>query len=284
MKENFEAQINFRTVVETALRRAHEKHESLGVKGEERISKNQFGETALRLDLEAEEVILETLKEARIPVRVISEEHGIVNITGSPLYLGILDGLDGSNRYEAGRGKERYGTMFAVFSNLNPAFDEYVVSGIMEHSTNKLFIAEKGKGCHTISTEGEKQTRVAISSSLAKKTRIYIDEHWELNRKTFSEKLANEFTIKDLRSFAAYFADLISGEVDLVLACTRKGNLEPAIGYGLVSESGEVMVSIDGSSLQDKKYLEFGQIEQTPIISATSQSLALKLIEYLSYK
>lgn len=55
--------------------------------------KNQFEETALKVDIECEKAILDFLKEAGVPIRVISEEYGQVGITENPRYLGILDGI-----------------------------------------------------------------------------------------------------------------------------------------------------------------------------------------------
>jgi len=155
MKEKqFETVHDFERILQSALHRAYTTHEALGSRGEELVQKNQFGETALRIDIEAEEAVLDFLKESGIPIRVISEEHGKVGIVPSPVYLGILDGLDGSNRYQAGRGKECYGTMLGIFSNIDPVYGDYVTSGIMEHSTGKLFITEKGVGSFLLDAQG----------------------------------------------------------------------------------------------------------------------------------
>lgn len=75
-----------------SLRRALLVHDNLGENGE-KLEKNQFGETALKVDIECEKAILDFLKEAGVPIRVISEEHGQVDITENPRYLGILDGI-----------------------------------------------------------------------------------------------------------------------------------------------------------------------------------------------
>ena len=66
--------------------------------------RNQFGESALELDVRAKETVLDTLRESQVPIRVVSEEHGTADIGANPRFLGLLDGLDGSNRYLAGPG------------------------------------------------------------------------------------------------------------------------------------------------------------------------------------
>ena len=81
----------------TSLEKAYQIHQELGVTGEELVQKNQFGETALKVDIEIEKAIIEVLRKAGIPIRIISEEHGITEIGNNPIYLGVLDGLDGSS-------------------------------------------------------------------------------------------------------------------------------------------------------------------------------------------
>lgn len=286
MKEKKIIQIknfDFEQVVASALCCAYEAHESLGALGEKLMEKNQFGETALRLDIEAERAVLNSLREINFPARVISEEHGIVEIVKEPKYLGILDGLDGSDVYRKERGSGMYGTMFGIFSNLNPRYKEYLTSGIMLHATNQLFIANKGAGAFVISENRRKPTHTSRESKLNKKMVINIDEHYDFNKKFFSKRLSG-FNIKDPRAMAAYFTNLVSKKSDLVLICSRKNNLEPAIAYGLVKEAGGVMVSKDGASLGENRYLEFGKNEELPIIAASSEKLVLELLDFLNKK
>jgi len=269
-----------RSVVVEALQRAFSVHENLGETGEELIQKNQFGETALKVDIKCENAIIDFLREMKIPIRIISEEHGTVDVLDNPQYLGILDGLDGSSVYKKERGIGRYGTMFGIFNSINPSYEDYVVSGIMQHATKRLYIAVKNGGAFII--EGDKKTQIHSSKKtvLDTDTRIYVDEYFEINKKTFSENL-KEFEVKCLGSSAIYYADVASGDADLALECTRKNNLEIAIAYGLETEAGAVMVDLNGVSIADKKYLEFGQKEKLPIITAATKELSEKLIEHI---
>ncbi|MBU0471938.1 MAG: hypothetical protein KKF89_04810 [Nanoarchaeota archaeon] len=271
----------------SALKNAYKIHESLGLSGEELIKKNQFGDTTLRVDIEAEKAVINTLQERNIPIRIISEEHGTIDITDNPIFLGVLDGLDGSNIYKKERGKGRYGTMFAIFSGLDPKYNDYIFSGIMEHSTRRLFHAFKNKGSFVIENDNIIPIKCSSCKTLDKETRVYIDEKdndqkWHpFMKEIFTNKLKG-YDLKWLGSSAVYYADLASGNADLALECTRKGNLEIAVAYGLVTESGGVIISLEGTSLESKKYLEFGQDKYIPVISAATKELALKLIEYIN--
>jgi fructose-1,6-bisphosphatase/inositol monophosphatase family enzyme len=283
-REQFEMMPNFEQIIFLALRRAYEVHENLGSRGEELIQKNQFGETALRIDIEAEEAVINVLKENNIPIRIISEEHGQIDIMPNPKYLGVLDGLDGSNRYQAGRGTERYGTMFGVFSNIDPLYHDYITSGIMEHSTGNFFSSQKNASSFLLEKNGDKSLiHVSDKNILNKDTKIYINEYWELCRNVFLSKLKGREAV-DPRAYSTYFSDLASGKTDLVLTCTGKNNLEIAIGFGLIAEAGGVIIDSNGESLENKKYLQFGQKEQLPIIAASSQELAQDLIDFLKSK
>ena len=282
-ENSIESKERLESIAIESLSRALSVHDTLGEAGEELVQKNQFGETALRVDVECEKAVLDFLREAKIPIRVISEEHGQVDITENLRYLGILDGLDGSNVYKKERGRARYGTMFGIFATTNPRYGDYLMSGIMEHSTKRLFVAFSNGGAFVI--EGDKRTPIHSSGKtrLDPAAQVYIDEYFEINRETFSKKLKG-FNTHYGGSSAVYYADVASGAADLALECTRKNNLEIAVAYGLETEAGAVMVGLDGASIGDKKYLEFGQSEKVPIITAATRELAEGLIEHIKTK
>lgn len=261
-----------------ALHAAYGVHESLGADGEALIHKNQFGDTALRVDIECEQAVLHVLRKDSVPIQVISEEHGTTIIGGKPQYLGILDGLDGSSLYKKARGKKGYGTMFAIFSGTDPTYDDYIVCGIMQHATNRLLVAEKNQGAYVI--EGGQQHVLSVSGkeSLDASVKIYIDEYFDYNRETFSQHL-REFKPKYEGASSLYYAALAEGSADLVLECTRKGNLEIAVEYGLTREAGGMVADLNGQDIGNEKYLTFGQDKQFGIISAAARNLVLEVLK-----
>lgn len=270
-----------------ALNKSYEVHQKLGAKGEELIEINRFGETALKIDVEIEKAIINILKNNNVPMRIISEEHGTIDLCKKPIYLGVLDGLDGSKEYKNNRGKGRYGTMFGIFSKLSPFYDDYLFGGVMEHSTKKIFYVSKGRGSFVIVNGKKQPIYTSNCKKLNEKTRIYIDIEFDKNRgvtfmqDTFLSKLEG-YKILFQRSTAAHYVDLASGQVDLILECTRKGNLEMAVAYGLIKEAGGVMVTSKGTSWANKKYLEYGQDKNLPVISASTNQLAKVLIKQIN--
>lgn len=271
-----------------ALKRAYTSHKRLGVKGLEERRRNQFGELILDADWNAEEIIIKIFEEYGVPITIVSEEHGKVELGNE--FLGILDGLDGTNRYRAfmaGDTTARYGTMLGIFKGTNPSYEDYLTSGVMEHSTRRLFFASKGKGAFVVNLDDGKPIDVKVSSArrFDNKTRILVDYYpseYEFHKtiiKPYVDKLEG-FNFRTLRSSAAHYVDLASGEADLVFECTRKGNLEIAVAYSLVTEAGGVIVTADVSSIGPKKYFEFGQREYIPIISAPTLELSHGFLEH----
>jgi len=261
---------------------AYEVHEELGSRGEERAQKNQFGETALLVDIKTEEAVINVLRTAHVPIELISEEHGIVEIGEAPRFLGVLDGLDGSSVYSLQRGKARYGTMLSIFSSLAPNYGDYLLCGVMIHSPKpELFFARKGGGSFVV-MDGEWR---AISCSgvmkLQETTKIYIDDYFEVNRELFAKRLAG-FNIQSAHSSAVHYTDVARGAADAALECTRKRNLEIAVAYGLVTEAGGVMLTLDKTSLEHRHYRTFSQDKHTPIVTASTLELADDIIRYIA--
>ena len=148
----------------------------------------------------------------------------------------------------------------------------------MQHATARMFIAEKGKGAYIL--HGGKKQKIATSTQrrLSQGVRIYIDEYFEYNRKTFSPFLS-EFEPKYECASSLYYAALAEGEADVVLECTRKGNLEFAVEYGLTKEAGGVVVDLMGQDIGEYAYLQFGQQEYEGVISAANKELALVVLK-----
>ena len=92
----------------------------------------------------------------KFPVRIISEEHGQIDIVNNPAYLAVLDGIDGSSGLVSNP-RSRCGTMLAIADNLNPVYDDFIFSGITEFITNKIVYAAKNKGVYLVQNPGKKR-------------------------------------------------------------------------------------------------------------------------------
>ncbi len=275
-----------------ALTNAYRNHRELRRDALTELPKNQFGETVLKGDWEAEERVIETFRKHSIPITIISEEHG--KVTFGKEFLGILDGLDGTNRFRAfmsGETNWRYGTMFGIFQGDDPTYGDYLVSGIMMHPTDELYIASRSKGAYATNLKTNERTRLHVSNTrkFDKNIRIlsdywvpgrgYSESSFQVVAKAYLDKLPG-FNFKTLSASCAHYVDLARGQTDLVLEATRKGNLEISISYGMIKESGGIMLTADMRDIGGEKYFEFGQgkNEYVPVISAANIELVREFV------
>ncbi|MEK7517256.1 MAG: hypothetical protein AAB583_01810 [Patescibacteria group bacterium] len=266
-----------------ALKAAKRVHDELGEGGLTPVpSPNQFGEQALRGDIEAEKAVLNTLSNYKIPIRVISEEHGITDVTANPKYLGVLDGIDGTANYRAGRNKLRYATMFGMYDNLDPCYRDYIFSGMMEHSANKLWYVRLGAGSTVLDLNSQEQSGVKPSKvrELSPSCRIYtVLSYRETPIGKELEEFLKPYKTDEIRSCAIAYLDIASGIADLEVEITRKRNLEQMVAYGFLKEGGVAMVTLKGADLGREKYFEFGQETHDIIITAANPELALDFLK-----
>lgn len=267
-----------------ALRAAKIVHDQLGEIGLESVpSPNQFNEQALKADVEAEKAVLKSLKESELPIKVVSEEHGITDLSENQTLLGVLDGIDGTSEYRAGRNRLRYATMLGISSGLDPAYGEYLFSGIMEHSTNRLWIGIRGQGSFFVDPNGNKtQINTSGKTVFDNSTRIYSmqPEYNDTSRRHLTGLVRKYKTTLPL-SEAIALVDVACGEADLAATATRKSNLEQMIAFGLVMEAGGVMVDENNRNIYNQRYLEWGQKESVLLVTACTPQLAGDFLEKL---
>lgn len=261
----------------SALTAAYSKVKMLGKVGIEPVQNptHRFANdpsVIFRGDIEAEKAVISSLREAQLPIRVISEEHGETDITEHPEYLGILDGIDGSKLYK--EGKPGYATMFAIFASVSPAHDDYLFSGIMDHASGNLFFATIGRGAGVM-TVPDKKTPLPARIDTSQKMTFDKDAHVYLHRraKAFFKKL-DDSQCSELACCSLAFTDIVLGKSHLIVELARKDNLEQAIAYGLITEAGGAMVTADGKSIGGKRYFEFIQEKNAVIITSANKLLA----------
>ena len=101
---------------------------------------------------------------------------------------------------------------------------------------------------------------------------------------TYLSKLEGYNFIHDEESSAIQYADLAQGAVDATLQSTRKNNLEVMIAYGLIVESGGVMLDGNGTDIGIRPYLDWEQDRYAPVISAATLPLARQIVEKIRWE
>jgi len=259
-------------------------HDQLGKDGLTPVpSRNQFNEQALKADIEAEKTVLKSLRESGLPIRAVSEEHGITDLSEKPKLLGVLDGIDGTSQYRAGIDRLRYATMLGIASGVDPRYKGYLFSGIMEHSTNRLWIGIRNQGSFLVDPKGNR-TQIHTSSQTVFDdfTQIYaMTPGYNDTTREYFTSLVRSFQTQEPLSAAISYVDIASGKADLETEVTRKGNLEQMIAFGLITEAGGVMVDRGNRSIGNQRYLQWGQKESLLLVTAATKELARDFLEKL---
>ena len=172
--------------------------------------------------------MISILRQSGIPIFINSEEHKLIPLSDKPLYYGVLDSIDGSLEYETTHGQGRYGSMLGIFQSENPTYEDYLFGGIMEHATESLYFAVKGKGAFLKTYDTISQILTSRLKRFDHNARVYFSEEdfdtFGADEKPFKRALQG-IRYTRLGSTASHYADLASGRVDIVIEPTRKGNL-----------------------------------------------------------
>lgn len=269
-----------------ALQDAFRVYHYLGEEGKEPINgKNQFGDQPIKADFFSELAIINIFKLHKAPVRFLSEEHGMVDITKAPEYLFVMDGIDGSDvlKFPERRNNKDYGTMLAGFSNLNPKYDDVLYGGIMMHRTKELYFTQNGR-----SFRQKNKQRLAIPMRCSPKTepdaaKLYIGEDYD---KAFGTHIFDNFnslfpgcTIDTGGSTAGHLKAMLDKKVDATVELTRKGNLEHPTVHALITNARGATRCIDDhgeiSPLGEQLFMSFGQDLPKPGHSLLTRNLQL---------
>lgn len=257
------------------------------------VGQNQFGEMAMQIDISSEEIVIKHLRvysdKTKQGIRVVSEEHGEFVIGNEPELTAFLDGFDGSSAFRDSKGEARGGTMFALYEGIDPRFQDYLFSGIVDHILEKLVVAVKGDGALLVAGDKTSAARVSSAKTLDSSTHIDIDEGVK-NYPTFPshaqgyfyEPTKKSFKTRYVGSSAVYFFDLAVGKTDVVLEYGRKNNLEHMVAYPLVVESDGVMEFVAGGGLASTRYSSYCAMDNgyPAIIAAATPQLAQAVRSY----
>ena len=226
------------------------------------------GSPTKRIDKVAEDCTISTLVASEIPMIVISEEAGRVELSDAPEYICLLDPIDGT--YNAVKDIPFFSLSiaFARFSEKATLAD--IEAGfVMNLATGEEFTAVKGRGAR----HGEE----VISSS---KVKIIGDATFSVYHQGKMMQLCKE--LKRTRTF---------GSVALELCHAANGSLEGVVdlrGYLKTTDiaAGKLILEEAGGMVTDSagKVLEPGlkKLEKTDMIACGSAEMhgeALKLLE-----
>ncbi|MHA1772437.1 MAG: inositol monophosphatase family protein [Candidatus Thorarchaeota archaeon] len=238
-------------------------------------TENQFGDKTLLLDKLAEDAIVETIKSSSIPMKIMSEELGILEADSRPEYLAVIDPIDGSANLERGIPLCSIGIALIPFGD-SLTMDDVEISIVDSIFTDETYLAVKGKGVtkngKRVMVRSPRHARDAIISYDTKK-------QWD---KTFAEATTRTLSaVKDMRRSASNLLDLCwvaGGSLDAMIDMRGRLPIVHVMGTHIVQEAGGYVVGPDGQRLNlpiDTKY-------RMSFVAASSKHLAHELLSHFT--
>ncbi len=220
-------------------------------KAGERLTKGAGGDITLLIDKTAENIIINTLKEAKIPFKLITEEEGEKIFQENDYNeksnkdIIVVDPIDGSSN-------AAYGFPFSCISiaHANGNSLEDVDCGIIININNgDIFKAIKGKGAF----KNDKPISVNENKEIIKSIfgiNLSLNESLVDYSKRYDFLFIPFLKIRAMGSDALALCMLASGHLDCFLNIQRKTRiLDIAAGYLLLLEAGGEIWDMDGVRL-----------------------------------
>jgi myo-inositol-1(or 4)-monophosphatase len=198
-----------------------------------KVSSKGESQLVSNVDLEAEEVIIKTIKKYFPAHSILSEENS--RLKDSP-HRWIIDPLDGTHNFI--KGIPIFGVSIAL------EYKKEVIVGVLYFPLDKrLYWAEKGKGAYL----NERKLQVS-SRSLSEVTCVY-DSSIRLNPKEMLLVLDNlakrVFNLRMFGSSAEHLAMIAEGKIDLDIEFNDK-SWDFAAGALIVKEAGGKFTDFQG--------------------------------------
>ena len=207
------------------------------------------GDMSLKADVAIETAIINYFKKQKLPFKIVSEEKGVTSI-GKPGYFVVIDPLDGSDNYKNRREILPYTTTIAVFDALKPSYRDVLIGATLEHHSNAVWYAVRGRGCFLGSPKH--RCRVGKRTKLGSNSFCVIDSSHYENLGVF-KRVFRKGHVRDFGSTALHYALLAEGVIDAYLDVYNHQEELPA-GYLLIKEAGGFVTDLKGRDLAGLKY------------------------------
>lgn len=260
-------------ICKNALYKSHQVLESLSDKGTSEIHDEHVTDISTKGDVAVSQALIRFFEDQKIPAILYSEEAGRIELMENPKYTITFDDIDGTDNYYRGRGILPYCTVVSIFDSPEPSFDDVLVAGIIEHNSNRLWYAVKGKGCYLNNVRCNTSER----KRLDRRTLVIIDHYNVDDDISRFLKIYQHSWVKCFGSAAFHLAGVSSGLFDAYLSPLQKGH-ELGAGYLLIKEAGGFLRDLNDNPLDKMKY-DFNS--KYSIIGASTEALGKILLSEL---
>lgn len=207
--------------------------------------RNIHGERPLEIDLLVDRALVDYMQQHLSDYAVYTEESGLHPTNAPPRGLIVVDPLDGSMNFRAGRGRLPYGTIVTVYSSFPAEIGLVAAAGLIEHTTNSAWIFD-----------GEVTRVLGSRVPLALETvddgyqiPIFIDLYDEQDYLVF-RKLPKDYYVRSTGCAAGNLAYLLMGITSCMGGMCFKPEEIGAVN-ALVIGAGGALLDFSGDRLED---------------------------------
>ena len=257
-----------------ALQRARERVRELlgsGLAGR-RESRGFFGDVSLLADLECERVIMETLESRLGKIAFVAEERGIVNDSGNPDYVAVIDPVDGSNNLASGI--PFYSSAIAIATG--DKFRDVVAGVAMDYTTGCVYYAVKDGEAYR---DGGKLASPRVKHAL---NESFISLDPRMLKKTPNEAVNLIKNTKNVRFFGSSVLEILmvaEGKLDAFIAYPKIMRVVDFTAPLFIAERAGVCVWMLERELGD---VDLITRERYGFVTASSRELCGEILERLS--
>ena len=216
-------------------------------KAKKTFGRGAGGDLTKEIDLTAERIIIETLKDASFSCTLISEESGLVKLGTKPQnFYVITDPLDGTTN--ATRAIPFVATSIAISREPRLSGIEAAVVGDLIHDV--FYAAEKGKGAY----KNNERIRASANTDIVNSVLgVDVNTYKSPNPNVHAKLSRILTTTKHPRYFGANALELCyvaDGTIDAFIDIRRKLRLiDMAAAYLIMKEAGAIVTTLDGEPL-----------------------------------
>ncbi len=221
---------------------------SLGRVGIAKVSVPGKDDIVTKADLEVSSKWREYFAKTSIPLLVLTEESRDIPFErrNEAKYLGIGDEIDGTSNYNRSRGIFPSCAIFTIFDNLEPKFNDAIVTAVKNHLNGDLWYAVQGQGCYL---NGER-VYASKTKELGKDTLVIIDEGYCVDPASSLRyfMLNQKIWRKNISSAGIHMAGVASGSLSGWdgFVCFGQKPEELASGNLLIKEAGGYLIDTNG--------------------------------------
>jgi len=204
---------------------------------------NSKGQRSIGMDVHIETLLVNYIKENKLPFNIFSEEVGTIVLHEKQEYLIAFDPLDGSTNYKVGKNLLPYGLLIAVYKGEKPQLKDIVAAAGIEYTRNLSWFFDGEK---TVDAQGQ-QINIKEDWIISKSTPVYLDLYYKDCYQLYSA-LPQQVFVRNSGSTAGNLSYVLANVGAALGGICMRGE-EIGTVYALIKGAGGAVVNYNGTDL-----------------------------------